>query len=253
MGTVGLNFGSPTSGAGFNVSSTVAEIISNLQNVETPWKNQLTSLESQDTVISSLGTLFSNLSTDLSQLTDFSRRSGTERGLKLRHQRARAHRGHLLSLGRHAYGRRQQSGTDLERLHGGDRQQLRYAVRLGHAAGGQRHGADHHPRFHRQHALRPGFGHQRLRRGHHRHCAHRRHRLAAEPRLRHFGRQRQHRRHRRIRSPPPPATRSAPRSPRAAAAPTSTALLSPVASSSEHAYGYRSPSPWAAAASNPSP
>ncbi len=70
MGTVGLAFGSPTSGAGFNVSSTVAEIISNIQNVETPWKNQLTSLESQDTVISSLGTLFSNLSTDMSSLTD---------------------------------------------------------------------------------------------------------------------------------------------------------------------------------------
>jgi flagellar hook-associated protein 2 len=71
MGTVGLNFGSPTSGAGFNVSSTVAEIVSNLQNVETPWKNQLSSLESQDSVISSLGTLFSNLSNDMSQLIDF--------------------------------------------------------------------------------------------------------------------------------------------------------------------------------------
>jgi flagellar hook-associated protein 2 len=53
------------------VSSTVASIISNLQNVETPWKTQLTTLESQDTAISSLGTLFSNLSTDLSNLTDF--------------------------------------------------------------------------------------------------------------------------------------------------------------------------------------
>lgn len=71
MGTVGLSFGSPTSGAGFNVSSTVAEIVGNLQNVETPWKNQLTSLESQDTAISSLGTLFSNLSNDMSALTDF--------------------------------------------------------------------------------------------------------------------------------------------------------------------------------------
>ena len=71
MGTVGLAFGSPTSGAGFNVSSTVAEIVGNLQNVETPWKNQLTSLESQDSAISSLGSLFSNLSTDVSQLTDF--------------------------------------------------------------------------------------------------------------------------------------------------------------------------------------
>jgi flagellar hook-associated protein 2 len=70
MGTVGLSFGSPTSGAGFNVTSTVAEIVSNLQNVETPWKNQLTALQSQDTVISNLGTLFSNLSKDMSSLTD---------------------------------------------------------------------------------------------------------------------------------------------------------------------------------------
>ncbi|MGB8030557.1 MAG: flagellar filament capping protein FliD [Terracidiphilus sp.] len=71
MGTVGLSFGSPTSGAGFDVSSTVVEIVSNLQNVETPWKTQLTSLESQDSVISNLGTLFSNLSNDMSSLTDF--------------------------------------------------------------------------------------------------------------------------------------------------------------------------------------
>ncbi|MGH9600468.1 MAG: flagellar filament capping protein FliD [Terracidiphilus sp.] len=71
MGTVGLNFGSPTSGAGFDVSSTVAEIVGNLQNVETPWKSQLTTLESEDTAISSLGTLYSNLSNDMSSLTDF--------------------------------------------------------------------------------------------------------------------------------------------------------------------------------------
>jgi flagellar hook-associated protein 2 len=71
MGTVGLSFGSPTSGAGFDVSSTVAQIVSNLSNVETPWKNQLTTLESQDTVISNLGTLFSNLSNDMNSLTDF--------------------------------------------------------------------------------------------------------------------------------------------------------------------------------------
>jgi hypothetical protein len=72
MGTVGLSFGSPTSGTGFDVSSTVSSIVANLQNVETPWKTQLTSLESQDTVISSLGTLLSNVSNDLSSLTDFS-------------------------------------------------------------------------------------------------------------------------------------------------------------------------------------
>jgi flagellar hook-associated protein 2 len=70
MGTVGLSFGSPTSGAGFDVSTTVASIVGNLRNVETPWKTQLTSLESQDTAISSLGTIFSNLSNDLSSLTD---------------------------------------------------------------------------------------------------------------------------------------------------------------------------------------
>ena len=70
MGTVGLDFGSPTSGAGFNVSSTVAEIVSNLQNVETPWKNQLSTLEGQDTVISNLGSLLSNVSTDIGQLTE---------------------------------------------------------------------------------------------------------------------------------------------------------------------------------------
>jgi flagellar hook-associated protein 2 len=71
MGTVGLSFGSPTSGAGFDVSSTVAEIVGNLQKVETPWKTQLTALQSQDTAISSLGKLLSSLSNDMSSLTDF--------------------------------------------------------------------------------------------------------------------------------------------------------------------------------------
>jgi flagellar hook-associated protein 2 len=71
MGTVGLSFGSPTSGEGFDVSSTVAAIVSNLQNVETPWKNQLTKLQNQDAAISTLGSLFSNLSNDISSLTDF--------------------------------------------------------------------------------------------------------------------------------------------------------------------------------------
>jgi len=71
MGTVGLSFVSPTSGTGFDVSSTVAQIVTNLQNVETPWKTQLTALESQDTAISSLGTLLSNVSNDISSLTDF--------------------------------------------------------------------------------------------------------------------------------------------------------------------------------------
>lgn len=72
MGTVGLSFGSPTSGTGFDVSTTVSAIMANLQNVETPWKTQLTQLQSEDTVLSNLGTLLSNLSNDVSQLTDFS-------------------------------------------------------------------------------------------------------------------------------------------------------------------------------------
>jgi flagellar hook-associated protein 2 len=70
MGTVGLSFGSPTSGAGFDVSTTVAQIVSNLQNVETPWKNQLTQLQSQDSAISNLGTLLSTLSNDVGSLTN---------------------------------------------------------------------------------------------------------------------------------------------------------------------------------------
>jgi flagellar hook-associated protein 2 len=71
MAPVGLNFGSPTSGAGFDVTSTVAAITANLQNIETPWKNQLTQLQSEDAVFSNLGTLLSKVSTDVSSLTDF--------------------------------------------------------------------------------------------------------------------------------------------------------------------------------------
>src|SRR5580698_8961474 len=71
MGTVGISFGSPTGGVGFDVSSTVSQIVANLQNVETPWKTQLTSLQAQDTAISSLGSLLSALSNDIGGLTDF--------------------------------------------------------------------------------------------------------------------------------------------------------------------------------------
>jgi flagellar hook-associated protein 2 len=72
MGAVGLSFGSPTSGQGFDVTTTVNQIVTNLQAVETPWKTQLTSLEAKDTALSSLGTQISTLSTDLQNLTDFS-------------------------------------------------------------------------------------------------------------------------------------------------------------------------------------
>ncbi len=72
MGAVGLNFGSATSGQGFDVTTTVNQIVTNLQSVETPWKTQLTSLQGRDAALSSLGTQISTLSTDLQNLTDFS-------------------------------------------------------------------------------------------------------------------------------------------------------------------------------------
>ena len=71
MGTTGISFGSPTSGQGFDVTSTVTSMVTAMQKVEDPWKNQLTALQSQDTVISNLGSLLSTVSTDLSKLTDF--------------------------------------------------------------------------------------------------------------------------------------------------------------------------------------
>jgi flagellar hook-associated protein 2 len=71
MGSVGLNFGSATSGDGFDVAATVSQIVANLQSVEAPWKSQLTKLNSQDTQLTSLGTQLSTLSTDLQNLTDY--------------------------------------------------------------------------------------------------------------------------------------------------------------------------------------
>ena len=71
MGTVGINLGSPTAGTGFDVASTVSQIVANLQNIESPWKSQLSSLQGQDTAISSLGTLLSTLTNDVSQFTNF--------------------------------------------------------------------------------------------------------------------------------------------------------------------------------------
>jgi flagellar hook-associated protein 2 len=71
MGAVGLNFGSPTSGAGFDVTSTVNQIVTNLQSVEKSWKDQLSSLQSKDAALSSLGTQLATLTSDLQALTDF--------------------------------------------------------------------------------------------------------------------------------------------------------------------------------------
>lgn len=71
MGNVGLSFGSPTSGQGFDVSATVSQIVTNLQAVEAPWKNQITALQAQDTALTSIGTDLSSLATALQSLTDF--------------------------------------------------------------------------------------------------------------------------------------------------------------------------------------
>ncbi len=71
MGTVGLSFGSATSGQGFDVATTVTQIQASEQAIETPWQNQLTALQAQDTVFTSLGTDLSTLSSSLQALTDF--------------------------------------------------------------------------------------------------------------------------------------------------------------------------------------
>jgi flagellar hook-associated protein 2 len=71
MGTVGLSFGSATSGQGFDVASTVTQIQVSEQAIETPWKDQLTALQAQDTVLSTLGSDLATLTTSLQALTDF--------------------------------------------------------------------------------------------------------------------------------------------------------------------------------------
>jgi flagellar hook-associated protein 2 len=71
MGTVGLSFGSATSGQGFNVATTVTAIQASEQAIETPWNNELTTLQAQDTVFSGLGTDLGSLTTALQSLTDF--------------------------------------------------------------------------------------------------------------------------------------------------------------------------------------
>jgi flagellar hook-associated protein 2 len=72
MGTVGINFGSASSGQGFDVTSTVTAILASQQAIETPWQTQLTALQAQDTVFTTLGTDLSTLTTAMQSLTDFS-------------------------------------------------------------------------------------------------------------------------------------------------------------------------------------
>lgn len=71
MATVGINFGAATSGQGFDVATTVTQIMASEQAIETPWNTQLTALQAQDTVFTSLGTDLSTLTTALQSLTDF--------------------------------------------------------------------------------------------------------------------------------------------------------------------------------------
>ncbi|HEX5234232.1 MAG TPA: flagellar filament capping protein FliD [Silvibacterium sp.] len=71
MGSVGIAFGSPTGGQGFDVSSTVSQIVANLKAVETPWTNQISTLNTQSAVLTSIGNDLNSLSTAMTSLTDF--------------------------------------------------------------------------------------------------------------------------------------------------------------------------------------
>ncbi len=71
MATVGLSFGSATSGAGFDVTTTVTSILAIESAVETPWKAQLATLKAQDTALSTIGTDLASLSTAVGALTNF--------------------------------------------------------------------------------------------------------------------------------------------------------------------------------------
>lgn len=71
MATVGLSFGSPTSGQGFDVATTVAQIQAAAAAIENPWNSQLTALQAQDAVFTSLGTDLSTLTSSMQALTDF--------------------------------------------------------------------------------------------------------------------------------------------------------------------------------------
>lgn len=71
MSVVGINFGSATSGDGFDVTSTVNSIMTNMRAPETAWATRTTALQSQDAVLSTLGTDMSALASALATLTSF--------------------------------------------------------------------------------------------------------------------------------------------------------------------------------------
>ena len=68
---VGISFGSPTGGAGFDVAATVTSILAIESGVETPYKASLASLQAQDSAFTAIGTQLSALSTSLASLTNF--------------------------------------------------------------------------------------------------------------------------------------------------------------------------------------
>ena len=71
MGTVGLSFGSATSGTGFDVATTVSSILAISSGIETTWNTQLENLKAQDTALSGIGTDLASLSTAVTALTNF--------------------------------------------------------------------------------------------------------------------------------------------------------------------------------------
>jgi len=71
MSVVGINFGSATSGNGFDVADTVSSIMSTMRAPENVWATQNTALQAQDAVLSTLGTDMAALSSALNDLTSF--------------------------------------------------------------------------------------------------------------------------------------------------------------------------------------
>ena len=71
MAVVGISFGSATSGTGFDVSSTVSSIMTNMRAPEAAWATRTTALTAQDTVLSTIGSDLSALSSTLATLTAF--------------------------------------------------------------------------------------------------------------------------------------------------------------------------------------
>ena len=80
MGIVGINFGAAANGGGFDVTTTVASIVSNLKAVEAPWTKQLTTLKAQDTAFTSIGQDLASFSSSLFALTDFQGVLASKRG-----------------------------------------------------------------------------------------------------------------------------------------------------------------------------